>query len=178
MLLQEYQVNWPKDFAEIKKILIDANQGIKIDIEHVGSTSVPELPAKPIIDMDIIFYEVSDFEKIKSRLETLGYYHNGDQGIEGREVFKRRANNDHQVIDTIRHHLYVCHHQSRELKKHLLFRDYLRNNPNARSRYAKIKYELAEKAYQDKNIYALLKEQGVNDFINKCIKKQESKHGK
>lgn len=121
---------------------------------------------------------MSDFEKIKIKLEEFGYYHNGNQGIEGREVFKRKNDVNDKVLDSIKHHLYVCHHESRELNHHLLFRDYLRSNQKARIQYAKLKYDLAVQASQDKNIYALLKEQNANDFIAECIKKQEIKNGK
>ncbi|WP_370089167.1 GrpB family protein [Ekhidna sp.] len=178
MLIVDYQEKWVRNFEEIKKILSNQLVSIKIQIEHIGSTAVPLLPAKPIIDIDTIYFDLSDFEKIKIKLEELRYYHNGNQGIEGREVFKRKNEVNNKVLDSIRHHLYVCHHESRELKHHLLFRDYLRSNQKARKQYEKLKYELAEKASQDKNIYALLKEQKANDFISDCIRKQKLKHGK
>jgi GrpB-like predicted nucleotidyltransferase (UPF0157 family) len=178
VLIQAYQSKWKDDFEAIKNVLIKANEGMKLQIEYIGSTAIPGMPAKSIIDIDLIYFSIRDFTSALETLETIGYYHNGDQGIEGREVFKRNEGENHPLLDTIKHHLYVCHHQSRELKRHLLFRDYLRNNKDARAKYAKLKHVLAKKAFQDKNIYALLKEQNANDFIDECIKKQEIENGK
>ena len=74
--------------------------GLAYRIEHVGSTSVPNLDAKDIIDMDILYEHESEFEKIKAGLLKIGYYHNGNQGIEQREVFKRNRAFKNEVLDT------------------------------------------------------------------------------
>lgn len=172
MLLADYQEQWVNDFLEIKKILIASNRNISIEIEHVGSTSIPGLKAKPIIDIDLVYYLENDFDAIKFNLESIGYYHNGNQGIEGREVFKRTSGGNHKILDSIAHHLYVCHEDSEELKKHILFRDHLRSSEIARNQYEKIKLELAIKANQDKKVYAILKEQEATQFVQDCIKKE------
>jgi GrpB-like predicted nucleotidyltransferase (UPF0157 family) len=143
-----------------------------VDIEHIGSTSVPHLAAKPIIDIDIVYGKEIPFEEIKSSLEKLGYYHNGNQDIEDREIFKRfPSTKKHTVLDLIRHHLYVCPAHSQELKRHLLLRDYLRNNNIEREEYEKIKYRIAEMANQNKKEYARLKEVSAREFIDAIIKK-------
>ncbi len=172
MLLADYQEQWVNDFLEIKKILIASNRNISIEIEHIGSTSIPKLTAKPIIDIDLVYYLENDFDAIKFNLESIGYYHNGNQGIEGREVFKRVKAANHPILDSISHHLYVCHQDSQELKNHLLFRDHLKSNESARNQYKKIKLDLAEKANQDKKAYAILKEQEATQFVQDCIKKE------
>ncbi len=140
-------------------------------MEHIGSTSVPDLDSKSIIDIDIIYYHQDDFEKIKAGLLTMGYYHNGNQGIENRDVFKRNIGWTNQILDKIKHHLYVCPVDSKALERHILSRNFLRNNDWARLKYQQMKYELAEKANQDKKIYAELKELNVNDFIDSMIAK-------
>tara|TARA_R110002126_G_C10464295_1_gene500576 strand:- start:519 stop:839 length:321 start_codon:yes stop_codon:yes gene_type:complete len=71
-------------------------------------TSTPNLDSKPIIDVDIIYENESEFEKIKSGLIKIGYYHNGNQGIEKREVFKRNGKSFYGILNMITHHLYVC----------------------------------------------------------------------
>ncbi len=76
--------------------------GLGYTIEHVGSTSVPNLDAKPIIDIDIVFTESKTLPMIKAALEAIGYYHNGNQGIEDREVFKRNGKLNHSSLDTIK----------------------------------------------------------------------------
>jgi len=88
MLIQKYNSDWVKHFDNIKSQLEYALTGLEFRIEHVGSTSVPNLDSKPIIDIDIIYTLKNDFERIKQRLEKIGYYHNGNQGISERDVFK------------------------------------------------------------------------------------------
>lgn len=135
MLLQEYKIIWSIDFEKIKKVLNESLYNYTLDIQHVGSTSVPNLAAKSIIDIDLIYHSTDDFEKLKIGLEKLGYYHNGNQGIEGREVFKRNGKSENGILDNITHHLYVCKHDSVELQRHLLFRDYLRKDELTRNYY-------------------------------------------
>jgi len=146
MLIQNYQSTWVNDFNSIKEVIKEALGDIEITIEHVGSTAIMNLAAQPIIDIDIVHDKNESFEIIKKRLERLDYYHNGDKGIEGREVFKRdKLNEKHSILDSIKHHLYVCQIQSEELHRHLAFRDYLIENENDREKYEKIKYEIAAK---------------------------------
>lgn len=172
MLLQEYSNKWSFDFETIKAILADVLLNIAVTIEHVGSTAVPGLAAKPIIDIDIVFVNRNDFENIKDRLAQIGYYHNGDQGIADREVFKRLTivgtNNE---LDKIDHHLYACPADSEELKRHLLFRDYLRLHTEARNEYQLLKQQLADEADQNRKHYAQLKEEKARGFIEGILGK-------
>lgn len=170
MLIQKYNTKWVEDFNQIKSILHKTISNI--NIEHIGSTSIPELAAKPIIDIDIVFDTSIDFEEIKKGLESIGYYHNGNQGIPKREAFKRNLTIEkHKVLDFITHHLYVCPIDSEELERHLLFRDYLTNNETARMQYQELKYEIAKKVNQDKKEYAQLKEVIAKDFFESIIEK-------
>lgn len=172
MLIQKYNPNWIKDFNDIKKALTEALINLNVSIEHIGSTSIPNLAAKPIIDIDIIFDTPKEFEAIKKGLEKIGYFHNGNQGIPDREVFKRaQTNAQHEILDTITHHLYVCKSDSKALERHILFRDYLIAHENARIEYQNIKYALAEEAKQDKKKYADLKEEKARGFIDGIISK-------
>lgn len=169
MLIQKYNPKWIQDFTNLKQKLDQSLLGLNYEIEHIGSTSVPNLDAKPIIDLDIIYQEEAVFEKIKSALIQIGYYHNGDQGIQQREVFKRNGNGNHEFLDFITHHLYVCLKGSKGLNRHLLSRDFLRKNKWARLKYQQMKYEIAERVEQDRKQYAELKELTVNDFIDEII---------
>ena len=171
MLIEKYTSKWIKDYASIKGEIEKGLHGLNLTMEHIGSTSVLDLDSKPIIDIDIIYYHQGDFEKIKAGLLTMGYYHNGNQGIENREVFKRNIGWTNQILDKIKHHLYVCPVDSKALERHILSRNFLRNNDWSRLKYQQMKYELAEKANQDKKIYAQLKELNVNDFIDSMIAK-------
>ncbi len=174
MLIKKYTARWIKSFADLKHEIEKCLEGIEHRIEHVGSTSVPELDAKDIIDIDIIYQDETDFEKIKAGLESLGYYHNGDQGIIGREAFKRSGSSMHHILDGITHHLYVCHIGSKALERHLLFRDFLRKHAWARLKYQQMKYDLAVEANQNKERYAVLKEARANDFIDSVIELEKA----
>ena len=170
MLIREYATNWVFDFQTIKTILQEVLQHLHVTVEHVGSTAIPGLSAKPIIDIDIVFENNVSFSEIKNRLESIGYYHNGNQGITDRDVFKRNnALIKHPVLDSITHHLYVCPAHSEELKRHLLFRDYLRTNEEARIEYQQLKLNLAEEANHNQKIYAQLKEEKAKPFIEQVL---------
>ncbi|MCU0436766.1 MAG: GrpB family protein [Raineya sp.] len=171
MLIQEYQSSWADDFQNIKNEILKALSHLTVTIEHVGSTAVPHLAAKPIIDIDIIFDKEIRFDDIKKGLEKLGYYHNGNQGIVDRDVFKRNNSVQNNVLDSITHHLYVCPIYSQELKRHLSFRDYLIKNEKDRTEYQNLKYQIAEEANQDRKLYAQLKEVKAKDFISDILKK-------
>lgn len=172
MLIQTYQKSWVADFNKIKAVLASNLQDVKVEIEHIGSTSIENLAAKAIIDIDIVYDDPKSFVRIKEGLEKLGYYHNGDQGIAGRAVFKRGTlEESHPVLDTIKHHLYVCHADNEELRRHLLFRDYLRKNEPARKAYEDLKYQIAALTNQDKKAYATLKETMARAFIESIIDK-------
>jgi GrpB-like predicted nucleotidyltransferase (UPF0157 family) len=173
MLIETYTSNWIKDFADIKSEIENGLHGLDYTIEHVGSTAVPNLNSKPIIDIDIIYSKQPDFVKIKSGLEKTGYYHNGNQGIEDRDVFKRNGKLTNKILDTVKHHLYVCPIHSAALERHILTRNFLRKNEWARIKYQQMKYELAEKANQDSKVYAALKELNVNDFIDSIIEEEK-----
>lgn len=174
MLIEKYTSNWITNFADLKREIEIGLNGLDCNIEHVGSTSVPNLDSKPIVDIDIICENESEFENIKSVLKNIGYYHNGNQGIEKREVFKRDGNSTNGILDSIPHHLYVCPKNSEALERHILLRNFLRKNDWARIKYQEMKYQLAEKANQDKKLYAKLKELNVNEFIDVIIKKAKT----
>jgi GrpB-like predicted nucleotidyltransferase (UPF0157 family) len=172
MLLSPYQFSWPNDFLKLKEIFISNIHTQDVIIEHVGSTSIENLSAKPIIDIDIAYEHNSTFYQIKADLEKIGYYHNGNQGIEGREVFKRNiVSKLNSILDSIPHHLYLCHFKNDEYIRHIVFRDYLRANTDARIEYERLKTSIAANSNHDKKQYALLKEDLAKPFVEKIISK-------
>lgn len=166
MLIQEYQNSWPSDFEQLKKCILTPIKELSVALEHVGSTAIPGLAAKPIIDMDLV-YQGEVFSSVKQHLESLGYYHAGDQGIKDREVFKRTFTvQPDSILDQISHHLYVCSFQSKEWKRHVFFRNHLRTNPSKAAEYQTLKLSIAIAANQDKKQYALLKETKAKAFFD------------
>lgn len=138
IIVLPYDEKWRQSFLDIKSELAAALGPLALSIEHVGSTSVPGLAAKPIIDIDVVVRKTNLEPAIKA-LATIGYEHEGNGGIEGREMFKY-SGKEH-LMD---HHLYVCPEDSSELKRHVLFRDYLLSHPDAVQAYSQIKKEAAE----------------------------------
>ncbi len=173
MLIHEYQDKWSSDFEEIKEVLLARLSATEVTVEHVGSTAVPGLAAKPIIDVDVVYFSSGDFDKIKSGLEGIGYFHHGNQGILQREVFKRTKRDLHPVLDFVIHHLYVCPSGSEELRRHLFFRDYLRKDLAAREEYQALKQQIAEEAEQDRKRYSEIKEVKARAFILSAIEKAQ-----
>lgn len=175
MLIQKYQTSWADYFLEIKKVINSSLLNLDIRIEHIGSTSVPKLAAKPIIDIDIVYSSNVKFETIKNGLVEIGYFHNGNQGIEDREVFKRKElNQQHEILDLIIHHLYVCPHYSEEFHRHIMFRDFLRKNKMERKQYEELKLQIAKEANQNRKVYAKIKETKARDFIESILKKAQN----
>ncbi len=171
MVVQEYDDRWPKDFAALEEVLRGHLSSAEA-IEHVGSTSIPGMCAKPIIDIDILVSGDSEFATTKTELESLGYAHNGNQGIEGREVFVRTGNNYHKILDDIRHHLYVGRRDCAELQRHLLFRDTLRNDAGLREAYCKIKKDILKEVGEDNRAgYVEKKELAYGWFFEKVLDK-------
>ena len=139
VIVLPYDEQWKQNFLRIKYELQDALGPLALAIEHVGSTSVRGLSAKPIIDIDVVIEDSSVLGSVIASLAKIGYQHEGNLGIVGREAFKYEGKDHLQ-----RHHLYVCPRDSAELKRHIAFRDYLRSHPDAVREYRTIKEEGAK----------------------------------
>ena len=153
-----YNPEWSKQFLELKSFIYPHILDFALSIEHVGSTSVVDLAAKPVIDIDIIIPDMSFLARTIEKLASIGYEHRGNQGIIDREVFK--SNNP-----VIKHNLYVCPKESIALKNHLCLRDSLRANSNLRDEYSALKFRLAEEFPQSIDEYV----EGKTDFILKIL---------
>ena len=134
-----YDRTWKFAFEEIKREIEGAIGDLIIGIEHVGSTSVEGLSAKPIIDIDVIIKDYSILDAVVRKLEAIGYIHEGNLGIKDREAFKYSDKPHLQ-----QHHLYVCPQQSKELYRHITFRDFLVNNSEAVKKYSAVKEKAAQ----------------------------------
>jgi len=158
-----YDPAWQDCFEELRADLLKILSGLDVRVEHVGSTSVPGLAAKPILDIDVVLQSSADFEQIKAALEEGGYYHVGDLGITGREAFKY-DNKPHHM----RHHLYVLQEGSEELKRHLVFRDWLRSDPEDRELYASVKIAAAERFPDNIGAYIDAKSDVIFEIYRRC----------
>lgn len=147
----DYDSKWADDFNQIKEEIEEALKDLVLAVEHVGSTSVPLLAAKPIIDLDVVI-DRKDLKEVIFLLENHGYIYEGDLGLKDREAFRYEGKEHLRT-----HHLYVCPRDSKELKRHLAFRDYLRKHPNAVKEYSKTKKEAAELYPNDIEKYCIYK---------------------
>ena len=158
-----YDRAWKIAFEAIRQELVAALGDLALEVEHVGSTSVEGLSAKPCIDIDVVIEDNRVFEAVVRRLETIGYIHEGNLGVEGREAFKYT---DKPHLQT--HHLYVCPQDSRELCRHIMFRDYLRAHPEAAEKYGRIKEEAARLFPNDIEKYIAYKSPCIAEIYEAC----------
>ena len=158
-----YNVQWKDDFEKIKSEIINAIGDLIIGVEHVGSTSVEGMSAKPCIDIDVIIKDYSAFDIIVSRLEMIGYIYEGNLGIKDREAFKY-FNKPHLRT----HHLYVCPQKSEELYRHITFRDFLRSNVDAVKKYSSVKETAARLFPHDIEKYMEYKSPCIEELYTLC----------
>ena len=163
VIVLPYDMAWKAAFEAIKSELESAVGGLVISIEHVGSTSVEGLSAKPCIDIDVVIEDYGVFEEVVRRLADIGYIHEGDLGIPDREAF-RYSDKPHRMT----HHLYVCPRYSRELHRHITFRDYLRSNPDAVKQYGAVKEDGALLFPDDIEGYIAHKTPCIEELYRRC----------
>ena len=163
VIVLPYDPAWKDAFEEIKGEIEAALGDLILGVEHVGSTSVEGLPAKPCIDVDVIIEDYSVFADVVRKLEAIGYFHEGDLGIRDREAF-RYSDKPHLLA----HHLYVCPRYSRELYRHLTFRDFLRSHPEAAKQYGQVKERAARLFPDDIDKYIAYKSPCIAQLYELC----------
>jgi len=160
IVIEPYNSKWTQEFERIRDYIMLYIGDLAVAVHHVGSTSVPGLAAKPIIDLDVEIASYGVFPQICERLTEAGWRHEGNYGIESREAFKPI-----KQLDFMKHHLYVCPSDSIELKRHLAFRDTLRSDKSAVDEYGTLKQRLAERHGNDIDAYI----DGKTAFIKKVL---------
>jgi GrpB-like predicted nucleotidyltransferase (UPF0157 family) len=139
IVVTDYDPRWPDWFDAVRTHVWPAVEHVALRIDHVGSTSVPGLAAKPIIDLDVVVADEEAVQPAIDALGTVGYRWRGDLGIEGRQAFHAPAD-----AELPTHHLYVVVEHNRAHLDHVLLRDLLREDPDARARYGDLKRTNAE----------------------------------
>jgi GrpB-like predicted nucleotidyltransferase (UPF0157 family) len=159
VVVADYDEEWPVLFEQIARDVRDAVGDLGAHVEHVGSTSVPGLAAKPIVDVDVVVASAADVPAAIERLRSLGYVYQGDKGIRGREAFLWPPG-------ARPHHLYVVVRGSRPHLDHVQFRDHLRQHPETARDYAALKIELAARHRDDPLGYTDAK----SDFVGGVLR--------
>jgi len=139
---------------EAKRILEQLSISV-IGIYHIGSTSIPGIKAKPILDFVIEVEDLDEFIQSAEALEKLGYISKGEYGIPGRQFFTKDTDDERS------HHLHVFQRGHPDIERHLVFRDFLRANLEAAQEYEKIKEKLAKRFPTKSGSYTEAK----SDFI-------------
>ena len=163
VIVLPYDATWKSDFETIRRELEAAIGDLILGIEHVGSTSVEGMSAKPCIDIDVVIRDYTVFDVVVEKLAAIGYIHEGDLGIRDREAFKYDSKPHLQ-----KHHLYVCPQASEELHRHLTFRDYLRSHPEAIRQYSAIKEQAAQLFPNDIDQYIQYKSPCIEELYRLC----------
>lgn len=148
--------NWPQRFERERERIAGALGALALRIEHIGSTAVPGLWAKPVIDVLVEAADPLD-ERLRERLESAGYALRVDEP--GHRMFRTQA------MDV---HVHLWREGSDDVARHLLFRDRLRASPEDRDLYERVKRELAEQRWNDRNEYAEAKSPVIAEIVRRA----------
>jgi GrpB-like predicted nucleotidyltransferase (UPF0157 family) len=165
VVIVEYDPEWPRRYEALRAPLAAAVGDLAAEIVHVGSTSVPGLAAKPVIDLNILLRAQADLPAVIERLAGLGYVHEGDLGVVGREAFATPPG--YSAHD---HHLYVCAPDWGGHGDQIAFRDYLRSHPNVARAYARLKRTLAARHRNNRGAYANAKAGFVVAVLKRALR--------
>lgn len=160
VLVVKYDPEWPRRYEEERARIIAALGGLITGIEHVGSTAVPGLGGKPIIDIMVGVARLEDGERCVGPLEGLGYEYRGEAGIPGRLFFRKGQPRTH--------HIHLVEQGSDFWKDLLLFRDFLRANPEIVAEYDRLKKELAARFRTDREAYTEAKTHFIRSVLGRA----------
>ena len=159
----EYDKNWPKLFKEEADLIREIFKDEIIEIFHIGSTSVPGLKAKPIIDIMPIVKKIEEVDKKNEDIKKIGYEPKGEYGIIGRRFFMKGG-------DDRSHHVHIFQYDNEKaIERHIAVRDYLKTHKKEAEEYTEIKLKAAEKYPQDINGYCEYKDKFVKELEKKAL---------
>lgn len=158
-ILLPYQSSWKEKFNQEKKKLLEVFSVKAIAIEHIGSTSIPGLSAKPIIDIAVLIEKAEEGDGFVESLKEFGYWHDEPSSSGERHFFRKGSPTEF--------HLSMAYKDKGGFwDRQILFRDYLRANPEARDEYDKLKKDLLEKDPTGRDQYI----KGKTEFVQKTLK--------
>jgi len=163
VFLAEYNYEWPKIAANHAERL-QALGSILVTVHHIGSTAVPGLAAKPVIDLMPLVTDLADLDRVHYRVEALGYYWWGELGISGRRYCTLADETGSRVAQ-----LHFFEANSPHVERHIAFRDYLHAHPDAASEYEKEKRRARELHPDDSHAYTDEKAAWIQDREAKAL---------
>ena len=163
----DYRPEWEKMFKEEEKEIRKILGKNCIAVYHIGSTSVRELPAKPIIDIMPVVKDISLVDAHNPEFQALGYDCRGEFGIPGRRFYAKGG-------DKRTHHIHIFEKSSQaDIKRHLAVRDYLRSHPDTAREYGNLKKQLASLYPHGNDRYCDGKEAYMKELEQKALKWQK-----
>lgn len=157
----EHEAAWAHRFAELGRDLRAALGAVALRIDHVGSTAVPGLGAKPIVDIQISVAALEPTDPFRIPLEGLGYVFRADNPDRGKRYFR-------EPPGTPRTHVHVREAGSETERSTLLFRDYLRAHGHEAARYEDLKRELAGRYRDDRRAYTDAKGAFISEAVRRA----------
>ena len=158
IVLAEPNAAWPSSFESEASSIRRALGELPIELHHIGSTAIPGIVAKPVIDLLGVVWSVDVLDANRHCLRAIGYEAMGEFGISGRRYFRKNASDG-----TRTHQLHAFAAGSPEIQRHLDFRDYLRAFPREAQEYASLKQRLALLCGSDMRAYS----EGKTEFIRR-----------
>ena len=162
----EYNPLWPKRFESERDLLHRTLRDVAVEIHHIGSTAVPGLAAKPIIDILIEVTDLSALDSLDGEMEAIGYEPKGEFGIPGRRYFRKGG-------DERTHHIHAFAQGDFNVTRHVAFRDYLRANPDVAREYGELKKRVALECQNDIDRYCDGKDAYINRVEAIAVKKMK-----
>ena len=157
--------------AEAKPVAAALGENV-VAIHHIGSTAIPNIYAKPVIDMLVEVNDITAVDGQRSAMESRGYEVMGEYGISGRRYFRK---NNQEGIRT--HHLHAFEVGSAEVERHLAFRDYMIAHPGEAQRYSELKRRLAEEHPQSPDGYMDGKDGFIKEMDRRAARWRRSQTG-
>ena len=161
--LVPHHPDWSKAFL-LTDTLIREKIPLGLDLHHIGSTAIPHVHAKPILDLLGVVPSIEAFEVHRSDLESLGFVWKGENGIKNRRYCV--LYDESEELSLI--HLHVFERADREVEKHLVFRDYLRSSPEASMRYQELKKNLASRRGDTRASYSDGKSEMITQLLHEA----------
>lgn len=164
IIIEPFNEEWAIKYKQAESLLKDIFKDIVVDIQHIGSTSIKGLSAKPTIDILIIVSSIEEVNYLNETMQRHGFIAKGEHGITGRRYFYKTLP---QNVFMETYHVHVYQKDNPKYNEELIFRDYLKNNVDSLKMYEALKIELAKKHRHDPLSYTNAKA----DFILKTIEK-------
>ena len=165
--LVKHNPDWERLFEEEKSLLFQKFPNIILKISHGGSTVLPDVPAKPILDMFAVVKSLSDADKLEGELEKLGYEYLGEEGVPERRLAVKGGEEKRT------HHLQFVEESSKEWKNHIILREYYLKHLEVLKEYIVLKEKLAEQFPEDRKSYTSGKDAFIKSVLRKAAEEED-----